>query len=140
MAAKALKDSGTAPIIHQLNMGPSRRYRIRADWTSAFFQVGGFDVLNQDDYADVPEALGALKDSGASVAIITSDDETYDGTAEALAREIRDACEGVTILLAGAPGDNEETWRAAGISDFVNVRVNNYTFNRALLESMGAVL
>ncbi len=140
MAAKTLSDTGKAPVIHQLNMGPSRRYRIRADWTSAFFQVGGFKLLNQDDYADVPEALGALKESGATVAVITSDDETYAATAEALAREITDACEGVTILLAGAPGDNEEAWRAAGISDFVNVRVNNYTFNRGLLESMGADL
>ncbi|MEX0323018.1 MAG: methylmalonyl-CoA mutase family protein [Puniceicoccaceae bacterium] len=140
MAAKALTDAGNAPVIHQLNMGPSRRYRIRADWTSAFFQVGGFDVLNQDDYADVPEALGALKDSDAKVAVITSDDDTYAGTAEALAKEITDACPGVTILLAGAPGDNEEAWRAAGVSDFVNVRVNNYTFNRGLLESMGAAL
>jgi methylmalonyl-CoA mutase len=140
IAAKALTDAGSAPVIHQLNMGPSRRYRIRADWTSAFFQVGGFDVLNQDDYTDVPEALGALKESGATVAVITSDDETYAGTAEALAKEITDACPGVTILLAGAPGDNEEAWRAAGVSDFVNVRVNNYTFNRGLLEGMGAVL
>ena len=46
----------------------------------------------------------------------------------------------VNIDLAGAPGDNEQALRAAGIDDFVHVRVNNYAFNRALLESMGAKL
>ena len=33
-AAFATK-TGAAPAILQLNMGPSRKYRLRADWTAA---------------------------------------------------------------------------------------------------------
>ena len=140
IAAATLTAAGKPPRVHQLNMGPSRRYRIRADWTTAFFQVGGIDVLADEDYADADTAVAALKASGASVAIITSDDETYATVVEPLAAAIKAALPEVRILLAGAPGETEAAWRAAGVADFVNVRVNAYTFNRELLVSMGAAL
>lgn len=140
LAARGLAEAGSPAKIHQLNMGPSRRYRIRADWTSSFFQVAGFEILNEDDYDDIDAALAALKESGAKVAVITSDDETYGTTVEALAGAIRQLDTAIRILVAGAPGENEEAWRAAGVDDFVHVRVNNYSFNRALLESAGASL
>jgi methylmalonyl-CoA mutase len=140
IAARAMEAGGNPPVIHQLNLGPSRRYRIRADWTSAFFQVGGFSVLNDVDYDDASAAAGALLESGAKVAVITSDDETYGTSVEVLARAIREADASVKVLVAGAPGENEEAWRDAGVDDFVNIRVNNYQFNRSLLESLGAAL
>lgn len=139
-ASMALAGAGTAPTVHQLNLGPSRRYRVRADWTSAFFQVAGLQVLNRDDYAGVEEALVALQSGGARVAIITSDDETYAELVVPMARAVKESDPGITVLVAGAPGEQEQAWRDAGVDDFVHVRVNNYTFNRALLESMGAQL
>lgn len=140
LAARALETAGRRPRVHQLNMGPSRRYRIRADWTSSFFQVGGFEVLNEEDYDDTAAALEALKASGVKTAVITSDDEAYAEVVEPLTRAIKETDPAITVIVAGAPGDNEESWRAAGVDDFVHVRVNNYTFNRALLESLGARL
>ncbi|MEX0331800.1 MAG: methylmalonyl-CoA mutase family protein [Puniceicoccaceae bacterium] len=140
LAARAMKAAGKPPLIHQLNIGPSRRYRIRADWTSAFFQVGGFKVQNEDDYDDVAAALSALSESGAPVAVITSDDETYGNVVEELARGIKDGDSSVKVIVAGAPGENEAAWREAGVDDFVHVRVNNYQFNASLLEGMGASL
>jgi len=137
-AARELANSGSAPVIHQLNIGPSRRYRIRADWTSAFFQVAGFEILNTDEYDGVEEAIKALGESGSQIAVITSDDETYASSVETLARSIKQADAKVSVIVAGMPGDNEEAWRAAGVDDFVHVRVNNYIFNRKLLESLGA--
>ena len=45
----------------------------------------------------------------------------------------------VTLLVAGAPGDNEAAWRAAGVDDFVNVRSNNYELNAQLLKKAGVI-
>jgi methylmalonyl-CoA mutase len=138
MAADQLKASGTAPVLHQLNMGPSRRYRLRADWTSSFFQVGGFTLLNEDDYAEIADAVAALKESGARIAVITSDDDTYAATVTDLTKAIKSEVGDITVLVAGAPGDKEAEWKAAGVDDFVHVRVNNYAFNRDLLSGLGA--
>jgi methylmalonyl-CoA mutase len=140
LAARALAQSGKPPLLHQLNMGPSRRYRMRADWTTSFFQAGGLEVLSTDDYEDVAVAVDALKSSGARVAVITSDDETYGTVVAPLASAIKALDSGIKVLVAGAPGDNEAAWRESGVEDFVHIRVNTYAFNRALLEELGAVL
>lgn len=130
--------AGQTPQILQLNLGPSRNYRMRADWTSAFFETGGFDVLNENDFADAAAALDACKSGKALVAVITSDDATYAAQAENLAQSIKAECPQIYLLLAGAPGVNEAGWRAAGVDDFVNVKVNNYAMNKALLDLLKA--
>lgn len=140
LAADNLRSAGVEALVHQLNIGPSRGYRLRADWTSAFFQVAGLRVLNDDDYAGVDDALAALKASGAKAAILTSDDVTYAEQGVALAERIKAEVPGLKLLLAGAPGEQEAALRAAGIDDFVHVRVNNFEVNQALLSEMGAVL
>ncbi len=137
-AAFAAK-TGAAPAILQLNMGPSRKYRLRADWTAAFFEAAGFAVDGKRDFKSAEDALAALVESQAAIAVITSDDATYLETAESLAKAVKSAKPGVHLLLAGAPGDNESAWRAAGIDDFVNVRSNNYELNEQLLKKAGVL-
>lgn len=131
--------SGSAPTILQLNVGPSRKYRLRADWTCAFFEAAGFAIDGTRDFADQAAALAALTTSQAVIAVITSDDATYLETVAPLATAIKAAKPGVTLLVAGAPGENEAAWRAAGVDDFVNVRSNNYELNRSLLIQAGVI-
>lgn len=140
MAARELDGSGIAPLLHQLNMGPSGKYRMRADWTSSFFQSGGFTVLNEDDYETIDDAVEALCLSAAKLAVITSDDETYPQVVDKLARRIKAQYPEVALYVAGAPGEHETAWNAAGVDGYVHIRVNNYELNRQLLESLGASL
>lgn len=140
MAARALEEAGKPPLVHQLNIGPSRNYRMRADWTTSFFEVAGCRVLSEEDYEGADAAAAAFAEKGASVAVITSDDGTYGEVVEDLAARLKRDGDGITVLVAGAPGEQEPAWKEAGVDDFVHLRVNNYTFNRELLESMGASL
>jgi len=136
-AAMDLRGRGTPPVILQVNMGPSRRYRLRADWTMSFFQVAGIEVLGQDDFNTVEEAVQALETAGARVAVLTSDDEAYADAATEWAGALKAAQPGLYLILAGDPGENEPALREAGVDDFVHLRVNNYTMNRDLLERLG---
>jgi methylmalonyl-CoA mutase len=131
--------TGTVPTILQLNMGPSRKYRLRADWTAAFFEAAGFAIDGKRDFMSQNDALAALTESSATIAVITSDDTTYLETADALAKAVKAAKPAIHLLLAGAPGDQEAAWRAAGIDDFVNVRSNNYELNQQLLKKAGVI-
>lgn len=130
---------GHAPRVLQVNYGPSRQYRIRADWTTAFFEVAGMEVLADRDFKDAGEAAEALRQSGAPVAILTSTDETYASAVPEVAQALRTACPGVMILVAGAPGEQEAAWKAAGVDDFIHLRVNNYSFLEGLLKRIGAL-
>ena len=139
-ASAAFSDkTGAAPAILQLNIGPSGRYRLRADWTASFFEAAGFAIDGSRDFATAAEAVAALAASPAAIAVITSDDATYQESVAPLATAIKAARPGVTLLVAGAPGDHEAAWRAAGVDDFVNVRSNNYELNQQLLKGAGVI-
>ncbi len=115
---------GHAPTIFQANIGESRLYRARADWTSNFFRVGGLEVIADKDFATPEAAAEAARASGAKVAVITTTDETYATAVPALAPLLRQA--GITVLVAGQAGDSEAAWREAGVADYVHVRANNH--------------
>ena len=138
-ALAAAETEAGRPRILQLNIGPSRRYRMRADWTASFFLVGGFEVLGDDDFADTAAAVAAVRAAAPPIAVITSDDETYAAAVTELAAAVKEAAPDIILLLAGNPGEHEAAWRAAGVDDFVHVRVNNYEVNRGLLARIGVL-
>jgi methylmalonyl-CoA mutase len=132
--------NGKAPLVFQANIGPSRRYRARADWTSAFFHAAGFEVLNQDDFEGAETAANKLRETGAHIAVITADDETYAAHAEEVARGLKAASPNCFVILAGAL-DEAMTAKVkeAGVDEFVHLKVNNYEFNKMLLEKLGVL-
>jgi methylmalonyl-CoA mutase len=131
--------NGHAPQIFQANWGPSRSYRLRADWTSAFFQAGGFELLNDTDFDSVEKLLEALKLSKSKVVVITSTDDAYAEKVVEIAQAIQSLDSSIYIIVAGAPDAQEASWRAAGVADFVNVRVNNYEMLAMLHKKLGVI-
>jgi methylmalonyl-CoA mutase len=137
-AAHAAK-TGSAPAVFQANIGPSRLYRLRADWTTAFFEVGGFKVLADRDFKETADAAGAALASEAKIVVITSADETYATAVEPLAKVLKAARPGLVVLVAGAPKENEAAWRAAGVDEFVNVASNTLDLLARLLVKAGVL-
>lgn len=131
--------TGAAPVVLQLNFGPSGRYRLRADWTAAFFQAAGFVVDGVRDFKSVEAVVAAVVASPSAIAVITSDDASYAEHAATLAAAVKAARPDLHLLLAGAPGEDESAWRAAGIDGFVNVKSNNYELNHQLLTKAGVL-
>lgn len=138
-AAAFAAKTGAAPAILLLNIGPSGRYRLRADWTASFFEAAGFAIDGTRDFATTGEAVAALTASPAVIAVITSDDATYQECVVPLAAAAKAARPGISLLVAGAPGDHEAAWRSAGVDEFVNVRSNNYELNAQLLTKAGVL-
>ncbi|MGF1679144.1 MAG: methylmalonyl-CoA mutase family protein [Candidatus Methylacidiphilales bacterium] len=132
-----LASQSIAPIL-QANIGPSRNYRMRADWTSGFFQVGGFRILNDRDFSTHEEVLDAVRSTGAGAVVITSTDDAYRSQVTALATALKQLNPSPLVLVAGAPGEQENEWRTAGVDDFIHVRVNCYEFLLSLQEKLSA--
>lgn len=123
----------------QANIGPSRGYRLRADWTSSFFQVGGLEVLNTMDFDSTQAALQCAQQVQPPIVVITSDDATYETAVPELAAQLRQSQPEAIILVAGAPGEQEQAWRSAGVDDFVSARSNNYQMLNSLLTKIGVI-
>ena len=120
------------------NMGPIPQHKARADFTRGFLQVGAFEVLGNDGFKTVDEAAAAAKESGADACVICSTDPTYPEIVPALAPKLHEALPNATVYLAGAaPADLLETYKNAGIDDYISVRANCYEILEFLQKKKG---
>ena len=67
---------------------------------------------------DFAAFAAAFKASGAALACLCSSDKVYAGQATAAAKALQ-AAGAAHIYLAGRPGEQEPTLRAAGVDDFI---------------------
>lgn len=120
------------------NMGPIPQHKARADFTTGFLQVGAFQVLGNNGFPTIDEAAAAAKESGADAVVICSTDATYPEIVPALAPKLHEALPNATVYLAGtAPAELVETYKQAGIDDYINVRANCYKVIQALQQKKG---
>ena len=131
-------ESGDNVNVFLANMGPIPQHKARADFTSGFLQVGGFRVIGNNGFKTVDEAAAAAKESGADAVVICSTDATYPEIVPALAPKLHEALPKATVYLAGtAPEELVETYKQAGIDDYINVRANCYKIILALQKKKG---
>lgn len=121
------KQTGKNLEIFLVNMGPIPQHKARADFVSGFLEVGAFEMLKNDGFQTVEEAVHATIQSGASVAVICSTDAAYPELVPVLAKGIKELRPDITLFLAGLPSaDLQEVYKEAGVDDFIHVRANCY--------------
>jgi methylmalonyl-CoA mutase len=126
--------TGIAPRIFLANLGS---YRARADFTTGFFEVGGFEIINNGRFNSPEEAAQATLDSGAPVVVICSTDDNYPQIVAPLVSQIKAQKPDMVVILAGYPQEQIDAHRAAGIDEFIHVRANCYETNRWLQQQIG---
>ncbi len=131
--------TGSLPKVFLANMGPIPQHKARADFTRGFLEVGAFDVIGNDGFATTDDAAKAAIDSGAQVVVICSTDKTYPDLVPSLAKRIKDAKPDTVLLLAGYPTDHIETFKTAGVEDFIHLRANCYEMLVNIQKKIGVV-
>ena len=122
------------------NMGPIPQHKARADFSTGFLQVGAFDVLTNNGFKTVDDAAQAAKESGADAVVICSTDATYPEIVPALAPKLHEVLPNATVYLAGtAPAELVETYKNAGIDDYINIRSNCYQTLVAMQKKKGMI-
>lgn len=107
------------------NMGPIPQHKPRAEFSTGFFEVGGFEVVKNDGFMTTDEAAGAAIQSGAFVTIVCSTDDTYPELVPPLAKKIKAEKPEMIVMVAGAPApEHEAQYREAGVAEFIHVRAN----------------
>jgi methylmalonyl-CoA mutase len=120
-------------------MGPAKQHKGRADFSTGFFVVGGFEIDGRKRFATAEEAADAALASGAAIAVLCSTDETYPELAPAFARRIKAARPALVVVLAGLPAEREAEFRAAGFDEFIHLR-SNVRATLAQLQRLAGVL
>src|SRR5664280_927235 len=119
-----LTRTGKRARVFLAKIGPAKQHKARADFSSGFFAVGGFEIDGKKSFATAEEAADAAIASGAGVTVLCSIDETYPELAPVFARRVKAAKSSLAVILAGHPGEREAGFRAAGFDDFIHIRPN----------------
>jgi methylmalonyl-CoA mutase len=119
------KKNGEKAKIFLCNMGKIPQHKARADFSTGFLEVGGFEIIKNNGFLNPADAVEAAVASGAFAAVICSTDATYPELVPVVAAEIKEKCPAMTVLLAGAADPElEVVYRKAGVDDFIHVRAN----------------
>jgi methylmalonyl-CoA mutase len=139
-AAAAYKaTNGHGPKIHLANIAALRRHKARADFIRGFFETGGFEIAGAEGSTDPAVIAAKAAESGAQIVVICGHDEDYAVHVPAVCRAVKARTPGVTLLLAGNPGESEAAYKEAGLDSFIFVKSDNYATNRQYLQKLGAI-
>ncbi len=139
-ASDRAASAGTRPRVLLLTMGPLKQHKARADFTTGFFEAGGFEMAFAGRLDSAQAAADAALADPANVVVICSTDETYPELVPPIASAIKAKTPARKVLVAGLPPDELiETFRTAGVDDFVHLRANCAALLRNLLTQLGTL-
>ena len=100
-------------------LGNVARYMPRLDFTRGFFQVGGFEVVEDDFFTTAEDAVKAAAASAAPVVVLVGMDETYGQLGAETVKGLQALSPPPKIIMAGGSADQH------GDLDFsINARSN----------------
>ena len=113
------KKTGSKPKVFLATMGPLKQFKGRADFSRAFFEVGGFEIVYPNGFTTSDEAVKAAIDSKAQAVVICSTDDTYPELVPSIVKGIKEKSKDVSVILAGYPKDQIEEYKKSGVDDFI---------------------
>jgi methylmalonyl-CoA mutase len=113
-----LKSNGVRPRVFLANLGTAADFTARATFAKSFFEAGGIEAIDSEGFSDPVALSAAFQSSGAALACLCSSDKVYADRAVEAAKALQ-AAGARHIYLAGRPGEQETSLRAAGVSDFI---------------------
>jgi len=128
---------GQRPQVFLATMGPLTQHKGRADFATAFLAVGGIETIYPTGFETPDAAADAALASGAKAVVICSTDPTYPELVPSLVQKLKQANPGLIVLLAGYPTDHVETFKAAGVDDFIHLNANCHSLLSTLQNKMG---
>jgi methylmalonyl-CoA mutase len=136
-AEKYKVKNGKSPTLCLLNLGALSRHKARAEFSTAFFAAGGFAIESSPPLHSTDEVLTALEKTDAAIVVICGHDDDYAQSFLAYARAIKSVKPEVQLLLAGFPGEQEASYREAGMDDCIHIKSNNLAVNQAYHRKLG---
>jgi len=130
---KYLSQFGNKPKVFLMNMGSLKQFKARADFSRAFFEIGGFEVLYTNGFNSSEEAANAFNSSAAKIFIICSTDETYP---ELVPSIIKKVSKSAIKILAGYPNEQIETHKENGINEFIYLGCDAYSVLNAIYKKL----
>lgn len=112
------------PKVFLLKVGNLAMRQARAGFITNFFGCAGYEIAETAGYKTVEEGVKAAQEQKANLVVICSSDEEYATTGVELTKALKAAMPNTPVLIAGNPVDALNDLTAAGVADFIHVKVN----------------
>lgn len=109
--------AGRRPRVFLATVGSPAEIRARLGWTENLLAVAGLEAAVCAPCETAAEAAAAYAESGADAAVIVASDARWPELVPVLAPILAER--GGPVLLAGRPGEHEESFRRAGVERFL---------------------
>lgn len=129
----ATEKSGKRPKAFMLTIGNLAMRQARAQFSCNFLATAGYEIIDNLGFKSIEEGVEAAMQAKADIIVICSSDDEYAEYAIPAYKLVGDKA---IFIVAGAPACSEEL-KAAGIENFIHVRVNVLETLRALNAKLG---
>lgn len=129
----ATEASGKRPKAFMLTIGNLAMRQARAQYSCNFLACAGYEVVDNLGFTTVEEGVEAGIKAGADIIVLCSSDDEYAQYAIPAYQALNGRA---LFIVAGNPACAEEL-KAAGIENFIHVRVNVLDTLKALNEKLG---
>jgi methylmalonyl-CoA mutase len=120
----ATENHETTPKVLMLPMGNRKMRKARSTFSSNFFGCAGYDIEEPIGFENVDEAMQAVQEQSPDIAVICSSDKEYKELVTAICDSMSQLDQQPIIVLAGYPKDDIETYKQAGVDEFIYANCN----------------
>jgi methylmalonyl-CoA mutase len=108
------------PLAFMLTIGNPAMRSARAQFSSNFFAVAGYEVRNNNGFETVSEGVSAALEAKTDIIVICSSDDEY----PVVAPDIYRMTAGKAVVVVAGNPPSMETLKAEGLEHFISVRSN----------------
>jgi methylmalonyl-CoA mutase len=116
----AVDKAAKRPVVFLLPIGNQAMRKARSQFASNFFGCAGYQIIDNQGFSTVDEAVKQSIDSEADIVVVCSSDEEYPIFAPDIFRKLKDKA---IIVVAGNPACIEEL-KTAGLENFIHIKSN----------------
>lgn len=136
---KFIKDGNKKPGVYLLKIGNRAMRTARASFSSAFYGCAGYEIFDNLGFDNTKEAVADAMKSKAEIIVICSSDDDYVEYVPELAKMIKAQDNSKTIVVAGYPKEHIDSFKQAGVDDFVHVKSNLLDTITAYQKKLGVI-
>lgn len=120
----ATEKNEKTPTVLNLPLGNKSWRKGRSTFSANFFGCAGYKIEHPIGFADVDAAIEAVKEQQPDIAVICSSDKEYKKLVPEIGKAFEKLKNRPILVLAGNPEKNIETYKSAGVDEFIYKNCN----------------
>jgi methylmalonyl-CoA mutase len=120
----ATEKSKKTPKVLTIPIGTRKMRKARSTFASNFFGCAGYEIKDPIGFKNVKEVIQSIKNDKPDIAVVCSSDEEYKDLVPVVCEEFEKLQNPPLLVLAGYPEEDIETYKKAGIDEFIHAKCN----------------